>query len=63
MATSLSLGRESSGRAGLARRLAADPRFVVEDFEPCYRRLTVAELAAKSSPPTGGWWTAGLARL
>jgi putative pyruvate formate lyase activating enzyme len=47
MATSLYLGRESSGRARLARQLAADPRFVVEDFEPCYRRLTVAELAAK----------------
>src|ERR671919_1004531 len=47
MATSLYLGRESSGRARLARRLAADPRFVVEDLEPCYRRLTAAELAAK----------------
>src|ERR687898_1330542 len=47
MATSLYLGRESSGRARLARRLAADPRFVVEDLEPCYRRLMAAELAAK----------------
>jgi putative pyruvate formate lyase activating enzyme len=47
MATSLYLGRDASGRARLARRLAADPRFVVEDLEPCYRRLTAAELAAK----------------
>jgi hypothetical protein len=34
MATLLSLGRESSGRARLARRLAADPRYVIEDFRP-----------------------------
>ncbi len=47
MATLLLLGSESIGRRRLAGKLADDPRFVIHEFEPCYRRLTPGELAAK----------------
>jgi putative pyruvate formate lyase activating enzyme len=40
-------GRESLGRRRLADAVAGDSRFVLEEFEPCYRRLPSAELAAK----------------
>ena len=41
------LGRESHVRSRLADVAVADPRFVIDDFEPCYRRLGRDELAAK----------------
>jgi putative pyruvate formate lyase activating enzyme len=47
MARVLLLGREAAGRSRLAAALGGDPRFVAEEFEPCYRRLTADELAAK----------------
>ena len=47
MARVLFLGRVSHVRCRLADAAAADPRFVIDDFEPCYRRLSRAELAAK----------------
>jgi putative pyruvate formate lyase activating enzyme len=47
MAKMLLLGRESAGRRRLAEALTADPRFVIDDFEPCYRRLSPVTLAAK----------------
>ena len=47
MARVLFLGRESCGRQRLTERLAGDPRYVIDDFEPCYRRLSADVLAAK----------------
>jgi putative pyruvate formate lyase activating enzyme len=41
------VGRETAGRRRLAGALGADPRFVVDPFEPCYRRLSLAELEVK----------------
>jgi putative pyruvate formate lyase activating enzyme len=47
MARVLLLGREAAGRSRLAAALAGDPRFVVEDFAPCYHRLEAEQVAAK----------------